>query len=69
MTEFEKQVFVEAKIHYACAAEIDMPNEWLVFTEFDAVGGYVHFNVKGKEFFARLNKTGHSIKKGSVRKS
>lgn len=64
----EKQIYVDTRIRYTCASEIGHPNEKLVFTEFDAVGGYVHFYVGDCRFYARLTKTGKTIRKGSVRR-
>jgi hypothetical protein len=64
----ERQIWVDTKIRYACAREIGHPNEHLVFTGYDAIGGYVYFKSGDIQFFARLNKSGTNIKGGSVRR-
>ena len=64
----EKQIYVDTKIRYACAREIGHPNEHLIFTDYDAVGGYVYFKSGDINFFARLNKSGTNIRLGSVRR-
>ena len=61
------EIFVDAGLRFACAAEVNLPNEKLVFTELDVAGGYVSFQMMGVSFFGRVNKAGTKLKKGSVR--
>lgn len=62
------EVYVEAKIRYKCAEECGLPNEHLVFTSYDPIGGYVDFTCQSTDWTARLNSNGKSIRKGSVRR-